>query len=544
MNKKKINTIKREKTYDFFLSLLLSISTVCMTRIHFIGSVWGTKDENYIEDFGISAIVLGIVLFFIFQIFVFFLDASIQHFLEKKASFDQREKDHKKIICFWYIIIFFAWLPYYLSYYPGGVYADTFSSVSYVYAGVHTNRHPFLYTELIGVFIKGGAMLGKDLTWSIGAFTAIQVLVLECEFIYFVYWMLKRKIHIYVRIFSSIFFVFFPLIPLYAISVWKDTPFCGAVLLWMMFIVDLYFNIENGEFNIKTILGFGCGAFLVSFTRNNGIYVVILSVIILIIMSIKRLNKEQNLMNVSIVCSIIIITILFIQGPLYNIMGVSQTETVENFGIPLQQIGAVVANDGNITEEQKDIINHFIPYENIKEHYTPALVDGLKWFAGMDGNYLSEHKIEFFEIWIKLFRQNPLIYIQAYLMATLGFWNVDISTSDAYVQNFVWDNNYGIEQKDYFLKWFDFSFQHFVNPRKFISCAWLFWIFFLVVWYSMKHYGEKTIFLFVPQLGVWATLMIATPIAVSLRYIASSLFTLPFVLIVPMLLERKIQKMV
>lgn len=59
----------------------------------------------------------------------------------------------------------------------------------------------------------------------------------------------------------------------------------------------------------------------------------------------------------------------------------------------------------------------------------------------------------------------------------------------------------------------------------------------------MKHYGEKTIFLFVPQLGVWATLMIATPIAVSLRYIASSLFTLPFVIIVPMFLERKRQKM-
>lgn len=54
---------------------------------------------------------------------------------------------------------------------------------------------------------------------------------------------------------------------------------------------------------------------------------------------------------------------------------------------------------------------------------------------------------------------------------------------------------------------------------------------------------KKQFFFFVPQLGVWATLMIATPIAVSLRYIASSLFTLPFVIIVPMFLERKRQKM-
>ncbi len=45
-------------------------------------------------------------------------------------------------------------------------------------------------------------------------------------------------------------------------------------------------------------------------------------------------------------------------------------------------------------------------------------------------------------------------------------------------------------------------------------------------------------FLFIPQLGVWITLMIAVPVAVSLRYIAANMFTLPFIIIVPLLIYR------
>lgn len=63
----------------------------------------------------------------------------------------------------------------------------------------------------------------------------------------------------------------------------------------------------------------------------------------------------------------VIIAIFFVQGPLYNLSGIEKTDTVENFGIPLQQIGAVVAFDGNITEDQIEVLNRFIPYENIKE---------------------------------------------------------------------------------------------------------------------------------------------------------------------------------
>lgn len=531
---------KRENIYDNVFALAVSVSAVCMTRVSFDGNLWaGSINGTYFNKFGISAVILGILLFIICRVVLHIIDTPIINLFKNTASEEQGKRNKKKILYSWFVVIFLAWLPYYLSYYPGGIYADTLRSIEYVQAGIFTNRHPFVYTMIIGFFMKLGNVLDKDLNWSFGIFTAIQMLVLELEFVYFISWMLRYKIKDNIRIMFSLFFVFFPIIPLYAVSVWKDTPFCMAVLFWMMFIVGLYLDICDGNYNVKTFAGFLTGAFLTAFTRNNGIYIVTFSVFILTLLLYKNDCIRRKIRSKLIWNSIIsVVIIFFIQGPGYNTLGIMQTDSVENFGIPLQQIGAVVAYDGVVTEEQKEFINNFIPYEKVKEIYVPTTVDSLKWDIEFNGAYLSENKFESVKLWLQLLKQNPSIYIQSYMMATLGFWNVDISDGGAYVQNYVWENDFNIVQTDYFQKWFGFSFQHFVNPRHCISCAWFFWIFFFITWYLMKHYGWRSVFIFTPQLGIWITLMIAAPVAVSLRYIAANMFTLPFVVIVPLLVER------
>lgn len=390
---------------------------------------------------------------------------------------------------------------------------------------------------MIGAAIKCGQAVGKDLTWSMGLFLAVQMILLEAEFIYFLYWMLAKKINRVVRVAAMLFLIFFPLLPLYGISMWKDTPFCMAVFLWSIFMTDLYLNIQKNKWDLRIVVKFIAAMFLVAFTRNNGIYVVAFSTFVFVAVTFGK----QFIRKKTIYCAMLltIAAIIFIQGPLYRWGGISQTDTVENFGIPLQQIGSVVAYDGNITEEQKECIDRFLPYENIKEHYSPGLVDNLKWYTGLNGDYLSEHKKEFLELWVQLFIQNPRLYLEAYLLATAGSWNVDVATGDAYVQNFVWPNLFGMSQTDYFEKWFGFSFQHFVNPRHYISCAWFFWFFFVGMIFVMKHFGWRKSYLFTPQMGTWLTIMIATPMASSLRYVAALLFTLPFVIILPILLKRE-----
>ncbi len=523
--------------YDLFLSTVLSFATVLMTRVHYGGSVSGTAQENYFTDFGVSAIVLFFFLSVAFYLAVSFLDARLYRYLQRLCA--RKETDGDSSLKTWGIIIAIAWLPYYLSYYPGGIYSDTFNSISYCLTGTLCNRHPLFYNFLIDLAIKCGNLFGQDLEWSMGLFFGVQMILMGAELLFLLHWMNGHRIRRAVRTWVMAFMVFFPLIPIYASSVWKDTPFAMAFMFWFLFAVDLYLGMRRGDWRLQTFIGFLVGMFLVAFTRNNGIYVVAFVAIVFIPLTITcRLPFSKKLFTYGVLM-LSVLMIAFIQGPGYRKMGVIPTDVVEDIGMPIQQICSVVVHDGNITDAQKESINRFIPYDNIQEYFKPCVVDSIKWYAGMDWGYLELHKGEFWDLWKHLFLQNPGIYIEEYLLETLGFWNVDVSGPNGYAETEVWSNDYGLVQTDYFERIFGFSFQHFVNPRCYISCAWFFWFFFVCMIFVMKHYGFWNCFLFMPQMAVWLTLMVATPIAISLRYVAPLLFTLPFVALVPILLEKE-----
>lgn len=528
--------------YDWFLSIILAFVAVLMTRVHFSGTVSSSADENYFAGFGISAVILFVVLLLVFRLVIPCLDGKLHAYLHRVCKRDaEAARPHKKILQFWSVVIAVAWLPYYLSYYPGGIYSDTFTSISYHYAEIVCNRHPIFYNALLDLAVRFGELLGRDLTWSMGFFLAVQMILMELEIIWFLHWMLTHRVGRRLRTGVMVFLVFFPLIPLYAVSVWKDTPFSMAFLFWFLFAVDLYLEFRRGQWRLGTLAGFVTGMFLVAFTRNNGMYVTAFMAVMFAVLTFicgvplfrKLFTYAAILMSAFLIC--------VIQGPVYRHMGVIPTDVVEDIGIPIQQICSVVVHDGEITQAQLESVDRFIPVENIPEYFKPCVVDSIKWSAGMDWGYLELHKPEFWDLWKHLMLQNPDIYLQEYLLETLGFWNVDVSGSNGYVMTEVWSNDYGVEQTDYFERFFGFSFQHFVNPEYYISCAWLFWLFFICMIFVMKHYGFRDCALFMPQMGVWLTLMAATPLAISLRYVAPLLFTLPFVFLIPALLERETQ---
>lgn len=527
---------KRGIGYDIFLTLALSAGTVLMTRTHFEGGVWGKIEQNYISSFGLSAVLLFLVCVPVYYMLVSRTDRLLYRWL-KKAPLQEKQESDRKTLLFWALLLIAAWLPYFLSYYPGGVYSDTFASINFIRSGTRTTQQPFLYTCLIQLLIWFGRLVGQDLTWSLGLLLALQMLILGAELLYFLHWMCRRRFPAALRNVIMAFLVFYPLIPLNGISVWKDTPFCMAVMLWMIALTDLYVNMRCGRWERRPFILFVIGMLLTAFTRNNGLYTIAFSAALFVIVSFR-----QPLFRKKTVCTGMLLAVFaaaLIQGPVYRLAGIAHPPAAAKLGIPLQQIGSVVAYDGAITEEQKELLDRFIPYENIREHYSPCLADDLKWYADLDTQYLAEHQDEFWKLWLALLVKNPSLYVKAYLLETAGFWNIDVASNDAYVQTYVWPNRYGVVQTDYFQKWFGFSFQHFVTPRSYISGAWFFWIFLCALFFVTKHYGLRKSWLFSPQMGVWLTLMIATPIASSLRYIAPLLFTLPFILLLPVLLERE-----
>ncbi len=534
------NIIKRYKEafslYNLILALIISLCFVLSTRVVIGGGVWGTNSDNYVKEFGWKAIILFIVTLLLTYIIIDFVNFYLVKFI-KKISIPYEYVNSNRLVKVWTIVNIVIWIPYYLSFYPGGIYSDTFASVDYYYNGILTNRHPLIYNFLIGMAIKLAGVIKRDLTWAFGFFFLIQMIVAIIELRYLLKWMINKKLNKIIVNVIMICAVFFPLIPLNIVSIWKDTPFCMAFLLWFIFFVDMLENLQKEKLQRGDLVKYVVGAFLVAFTRNNGKYIIALTMLFLVIMTLKRKYSAKKYFYSTILISTI--AIFVIQGPVYNLFGVIQTDTVENYGIPLQQIGSVVANNGKITHEQKDRINNFIPYDTITEHFSPCLADNLKWYGGLNYDYMKSNQKEFLSVWKDLLISNPKIYIKEYILETVGFWDLDVREPDAYVQYLVWPNEMGVEGTDYFEKIFGFSFSRYVIPTHYISNALFFWLFVLSAFFCMKNYGFRKLLFYIPQFGIWLTLMIATPIAWSLRYVSGLVFTLPFIIIIPILQERK-----
>ena len=154
------------------------------------------------------------------------------------------------------------------------------------------NRHPFLYTEIIKGFIHLSSFLKGDLRLAIAMLTASQMLLLELEFLFLLTWMLRHHIHAAIRKAICLWFVFFPLIPLYAISNWKDTPFSMAFLLYFTYFSDIVMGCRNKTpIPKKQVIVFLVGMFLVAFTRNNGIYIIAFTVLCICIIYFRQYFK-------------------------------------------------------------------------------------------------------------------------------------------------------------------------------------------------------------------------------------------------------------
>lgn len=168
-------------------------------------------------------------------------------------------------------------------------------------------------------------------------------------------------------------------------------------------------------------------------------------------------------------------------------------------------------------------------------------MDSIKWSDDFHANYLEKNKILFFKLWGKLLLKNPNHYMKAYLLNTLGFWDIQKVTKDGYVSNTIWpgiENVFNVKQRDYIKDIFSFSIRKKIDSLKPINSALFIWIILfmilMVIYLKKYHY----LFVYVPLVSLWLTIMIATPLAFSMRYVFSLVLTLPFCIIFPLLRKK------
>lgn len=296
-----------------------------------------------------------------------------------------------------------------LIYWPGFIFGDTLSSLAQA-TGIapYSNHHPFLYTMFIKACLKIGNILGIGNTGGCVLYCLVQMGFMAYAFAYLSRWITTRcSLKNYWVLIVVLIFSLSPYIATYSIAMWKDPFFSTALVLTTVLLMD--FVLSKGTILKTSKSWLPCLAILlliVMFSRNNGIYVVVCTEIILLFYWLVTRKKfghsftHIGKLTGSIACTLALC--LVVTGPVYRALDVASSPKVESVGILLNQMARVAALDGDMTESDREYLDSIVPLDEYKTLYSPTCTDNLKWSASFNSTALED---DFFGHWLSLFTQ-------------------------------------------------------------------------------------------------------------------------------------------
>ena len=508
-------------------------TTIVFSSIFSFLISFGNLDNN---SFHINKYLIILIEFlgfyFIFSKLFLLLKDSL-----KKINID---KNNKKISSLKFILIssiigFIILLPYFLKYYPGILTIDSMKQMWQVTGYTnYSNHHPWIHTLLIKLLYNIGYGITKSPNFGVATYTLFQMIITCITFSYVIYILYKNNFNKLIVIIVWIFFFLFPFNAIYTITMWKDIPFSLIILAITTFIYDHYKN--NGEYNLNKQITITTLSILMCLFRSNGFIAYFIFIIVLFILSKKDFIK----LKYSILITIIVVFIF--KGPIMNYFNVESSEFIESLSIPVQQIGYVIKNNGNLSNKDLEELNKFVDIKKIhkdsKLDINYRVSDEMKKNFN-NANYINIHKLEFFKLWAHIGIKNIDSYITAYILQTNGYWYHNYGEYWIYANSIT---NYPdiisiddeLHQTNFLPKFMSKIIDNLLDITssiyyKVYSPAITTYILLIGLYITIEK--KKNIIPFIIPIAITLTLLIATPVACEFRYAYSVFLTAPFLLL-------------
>lgn len=400
--------------------------------------------------------------------------------------------------------------------YPGNLTPDSMSQVGQILSEQYTNHHPYWHTQMIAVFLRLGLRVFGDINAAAAVYSTAQVVMMALCFAFAVMTLYQAGVSKRYIVLIIAAYTLLPYHVIYSYTMWKDVLFGGAMLLFITALYRIFERIgRDGINDALLVLGMMGTALL----RSNG-WLTLFAVFAVWVVLFHRKRKKIT----ALLAAVLGATWIMIH-PVLTSLGVEKANFREALSIPIQQIARVIALDGQITQEQKELISRVVDFEKVPEWYSPGLSDPVKF--NVDGEYIRGHKMEYLRLWLDVGIQNPIVYVQAWIEQTKGYWNGGYD---------YWLWNRGVAQNEYGIRAGHAGILsgHFMAMGLPQAMSVLFsigshlWLLLGILVINCIRGRWERAFLAVPVLIMIGTLLLATPVFSEFRY-AYALFTvLPF----------------
>ncbi len=457
-------------------------------------------------------------------------------------------------------LMFAAWLPYLIYFYPGTSNEDTviqmmqyFEIPSYIQKmspvqgeGIFlTNHHPVLLTMLFAQFFECGLYFG-DIRIGIALYSVLHMAFLSLVFsgcLQYMRWLgvTRRRV-----CGMQILFMFFPIFPLYGICMVKDTIYSAFCLIYIL----LMYHIARTDGEALGRIGFDAALFatglLMMLTKVFALHILLIVGVVYLF----RYRRYIGRILITIALPAFLYKAVYL-SLLLPALGVAPGGIQEALSVPFQQTARYVLEYGDeVTAEEKEAIGRVLPYDKLAKLYHPELSDPVK--KRYKQNATKRDLQRYFKAWFQMFRKHPEVYAESLLNNTYQYYDINKVSDLEYYQ---W-NDYLIrhdkeeqytrlyvlpdeqyEEQRYLIHQIVLLLQKIPILNVFASIGLIPWILLFFALYNIRWKKRREFSLLLIPLLTLAVCMVS-PDNGNSRYIMPILYAFPFLFALELLPEK------
>lgn len=371
--------------------------------------------------------VLGYFLFFVYVLAWIYVLVGMYHITSERYIINCKSRLITKYLAFFvnrpftmtFITLFIIYIPYILISYPAIHFGDTCNQIAQGYnfsegtseylnlidENVRLNgHHPIIHT----LFIHLCMVIGKGIfhSYNVGIFLVafIQFLCVLATISYAVSLMVQKNVKLNIIFGVILYFALSPRIQNYMFFITKDILSACAFLLFSIGILKTQEEIYyKKDFLLLTLSGIA-----VCFLRNDGKYIVLLSMVLMIFFCHK--NRKKNCISIVL----ILLSVILLHDVIMPAFHITPSSKREALSVPFQQTARYLRDYGDdVTEEEMEVIAHTLKCNNLAERYNPMNADFVK--ECYNESLTDEELKSYFKVWFAMFQRHPEVYVEAFL---------------------------------------------------------------------------------------------------------------------------------
>ena len=372
-------------------------------------------------------ITTGFTMFFIAMLG--FLKAFFQKKNFLKTEGDKPGFFDKKPFIKAFVVLFSVYALVTLICYPGNINADTIGQIYQVYGEMpFSEHHPILSTLLVGGLVKLFDSITGSMAPGLFVYTLLQCAMLAAALSLSVFALAKKGLKNSCLLVLTLLYAITPVYTNIVSTAIKDVPFMAFVIVYAVLTI-LYIDDATRITDVKFLAGLiASGTFMV-LLRNNGIYMLVPTGLVLWLYGLKKMNLKERLMSFAGLFFAAAVLGVLINAGLSKAVGAEKVAKGDMLSLPFQMLGRYYTEfPDDFSDKDRAAIEAVLgPIDNSLDGYNPDLADQIKV------KYRSEattgEVMTFMKTFGRLFFKHPLAYIDGFTVHVYG-WVSPVVTAE------------------------------------------------------------------------------------------------------------------